>query len=172
MLDIVYIKPDVFDKSRTKEIALAVESINQQFEERGDKYILVGPGRWGSSDSWLGIPVIWPQISSAKIIVESGLEDYRIDPSQGTHFFQNLTSFKVGYLTLNPFIKEGYFDVDFLNKQKAEYEDEFLRHVRFKKPLKIIIDGRQSKAVIYKEGYTLPNDDDINIEETPHDGFV
>ena len=150
LVDFVYIKPQSFDKSRTKEIALSVEKINKQFEEANKKYILVGPGRWGSSDPWLGIPVTWSQISAAKIIVESGLDDFRIDPSQGTHFFQNLTSFKVGYLTLNPFINDGFFNVDYLDKQEAVYENEFLRHIRFSKPLEIIIDGKHNKAVIYK----------------------
>jgi len=151
LYDFVYVKPNSFDKSKTKEIALAVEELNKQFEDNNTPYILVGPGRWGSSDPWLGIPVTWPQISAAKIMVESGLDDFRIDPSQGTHFFQNLTSFKVGYLTLNPFINDGFFDVDYLNKQKAVYENNYLRHIRFKKPLQIIIDGKENKAVIYKE---------------------
>ena len=150
LVDFVYVKPQSFDKARTEEIALAVEEINKQFEEGNNKYILVGPGRWGSSDPWLGIPVTWTQISAAKIMVESGLDDFRIDPSQGTHFFQNLTSFKVGYLTLNPFINDGFFDVDYLDKQEAVCENEFLRHIKFEKPLKIIIDGKHNKAVIYK----------------------
>ena len=112
--------------------------------------MLVGPGRWGSSDPWLGIPVKWPQISAARVIVESGLDNYRIDPSQGTHFFQNLTSFQVGYFTINPFIKDGYYDVDFLNNMPAFYEDEFIRHLKFKKPLSIKIDGKKTKGLIMK----------------------
>ncbi len=172
LFDIVYIKPEVFDKSRTEEIALAVEQVNQTFEKEEKKYILIGPGRWGSSDPWLGIPVIWPQISNAKIIIESGLEDFRIDPSQGTHFFQNLTSFKVGYLTLNPFIDDGYFDVTYLNKQEAVYENEFLRHVRFNTPLPIIIDSKSNKGVIYKDSFVYKNAQDINIEENPNEIFM
>jgi len=162
--DLVYVKPDSFDKAKTEDIALAVEKINKEFEGSDKKYILIGPGRWGSSDSWLGIPVVWSQISSAKVIVESGLEDYRIDPSQGTHFFQNLTSFKVGYLTINPFIDDGYFDVAYLDKQEAVYENKFLRHIRFSKPLTVIIEGKTNKAVIFKEKYVLPNLDDIDID--------
>jgi len=170
--DVVYVKPSCFDKAKTEEIALAVENINNQFEDIGKKYILVGPGRWGSSDSWLGIPVKWSQISSARVIVESGLEDYRIDPSQGTHFFQNLTSFKVGYLTINPFINDGFFDVAYLDKQDAIYEDTFLRHIQFKEPLTIIIEGKSNKAAIFKEGYEIPNANDIEIEETSQEGFL
>jgi hypothetical protein len=170
--DLVYIKPKSFDKSKTKEIAKAVEKINNRFEGSDKNYILIGPGRWGSSDPWLGIPVIWSQISSAKVIIESGLEDYRIDPSQGTHFFQNLTSFKVGYLTINPFINDGYFDVDYLDQQEAVFEDEFLRHIKFSKPLTIIIDGKSNKAVIFKENYELTNSDDIDIDEHPPEGFM
>lgn len=142
--------------------------------ERERPYILVGPGRWGSSDSWLGIPVIWPQISSAKIIVESGLKDYRIDPSQGTHFFQNLTSFQVGYLTINPFLNDGYFDVDYLNRQEAVYEDAYLRHICFDEPLTIIIEGKENKAAIFKEGYTIADtvSDQKFLEELPPEGQV
>ncbi len=113
----------------------------------------------------MGIPINWTQISAAKIIVESGLEDFRIDPSQGTHFFQNLTSFKVGYLTINPFINDGVFDVDYLDKQDAVYEDKYIRHVRFKKPLTIMLEGKNNKAVIYKEGYIVPNSEDIEREK-------
>jgi hypothetical protein len=98
----------------------------------------------------LGIPVKWPQISAARLIVEAGLEDYRIDPSQGTHFFQNLTSFRVGYFTINPFLKDGFFDLDFLDKQPALFEDEQIRHVRMKKPLLVEIDGRKNLGVVYK----------------------
>ena len=163
--DIVYVKPESFDKAKTEEIAIAVDEMNKTFEDAGKHYVLVGPGRWGSSDPWLGIPVKWPQISAAKVIIESGLEDYRIDPSQGTHFFQNLTSFKVGYLTINPFIDDGFFDVDYLNKQKAVYENEYIRHIRFNKALIIIIEGKTNKAVIFKEGYVIPNSNDITIEE-------
>jgi len=120
------------------------------FVKQGKSYVLIGPGRWGSTDPWLGIPVKWPQISAARIIIESGLKNYRIDPSQGTHFFQNLTSFRVGYFTINPFINEGYYDVEFLNKIKVIYEDDFIRHVRFDNPLEIMIDGKKHRGVILK----------------------
>ncbi len=148
--DFVYIKPETFNAAKTLDIATSIEQLNKTFEKEKKNYVLVGPGRWGSSDPWLGIPINWTQISAAKIIVESGLENFVIDPSQGTHFFQNLTSFKVGYLTLNPFMNDGFFNVAYLNKQKAIYEDKFIRHVRFKKALTIMLDGKNHRAVIYK----------------------
>ncbi len=163
--DFVYVKPDVFNAAKTREIAASVENLNEKFEKEEKHYVLVGPGRWGSSDPWLGIPINWVQISAAKIIVESGLENFRIDPSQGTHFFQNLTSFKVGYLTINPFMNDGYFDIDYLNKLDAVYEDDFVRHIQFKEALTIMIEGKNNKAVIYKEGFVIPNSDDIKMEE-------
>jgi len=173
--DFVYVKPETFNSANTREIATAVEQINKKFSETNKQYILVGPGRWGSSDPWLGIPVIWPQISAAKIIVEAGLNDFRIDPSQGTHFFQNLTSFKVGYLTINPFINDGFLDLDYLNKQEAVYEDTYLRHIQFKEPLSIIIEGKSNKAAIYKEGIK-PKKKQISLEELiddlPPEGFM
>ena len=172
--DFVYVKPETFNSANTRQIAAAVDKINKMFVKKDKRYILVGPGRWGSSDPWLGIPVIWPQISAAKIIVESGLDNFRIDPSQGTHFFQNLTSFKVGYLTINPFINDGFFDVNYLNKQEAVYEDEFLRHICFKEPLTIIIEGKNNKAAIFKAGYSAEDvlkQDDLS-DEMPPDGFT
>jgi len=122
----------------------------------GQGYVLVGPGRWGSSDPWLGIPVKWMQISEARIIVESGLENYRIDPSQGTHFFQNLTSFRVGYMTINPFIQDGYYDPSFLSELPAVYEDDYIRHVRFEEELVIRIDGRTNRGAVMKPGIKDP----------------
>jgi CheY-like chemotaxis protein len=148
--DLVYIKPDSFNAVNTSRIAIDVEKINAGFVNTGIGYVLIGPGRWGSSDPWLGVPVKWPQISAARLIVESGLKNYRIDPSQGTHFFQNVTSFRVGYFTINPFIKEGYYDVEFLDKLDTVFEDEFIRHVRFEKSLEIMIDGKRHIGVIMK----------------------
>jgi hypothetical protein len=150
--DFVYVKPDCFRAADSHTIANRIEALNDQFVKNGDNYVLVGPGRWGSSDPWLGIPVKWPQISAARVIVESGLPDYRIDPSQGTHFFQNLTSFRVGYLTINPYLKDGNYDIEFLAAQPSDYEDEYIRHIHFENPLQIKIDGAQNKGVIYKPG--------------------
>ena len=172
--DFIYVKPETFNSANTIQIAAAVEQINKKFTALEKNYILVGPGRWGSSDPWLGIPVIWPQISSAKIIVESGLTNYRIDPSQGTHFFQNLTSFNVGYLTINPFINDGFFDVDYLNKQEAEYEDTYLRHICFKEPLTVIIEGKNNRAAIFKEGFKINelNEPIDSLDDLPPLGFM
>jgi hypothetical protein len=148
--DLVYVKPECFRAADSMIIARRVEALNDQFLSQGVNYILVGPGRWGSSDPWLGIPVKWPQISAARVIVESGLPDYRIDPSQGTHFFQNLTSFRVGYLTINPYMNDGYYDLDFIQGVEAVTEDEYIRHIRFPEPLVIKIDGARNRGVIYK----------------------
>ena len=156
--DIVYIKQDTFDKSRNQETTEMVDEINKKFIEQKKNYILVGPGRWGSSDPWLGIPVKWSQISAARLIVESGLENYRIDPSQGTHFFQNLTSFNVGYFTINPFIKDGFYDIEMLDKQEAVFENEIIRHVRFKEEMTIVIDAKRNIGVVYKPGVKVDED--------------
>ena len=148
--DLVYVRPENWKAAASKDIAQIMEQLNRGFREAGLGYVLVGPGRWGSSDPWLGIPVKWSQISEARIIVESGLENYRIDPSQGTHFFQNLTSFRVGYMTINPFIGEGAYDTGFLDGLEAVYEDEHVRHVRFPSQLEILIDGRTHRGVVLK----------------------
>ena len=148
--DIVYVKPESFNASKNKDIAIEIERINLMFVKEGLGYVLIGPGRWGSTDPWLGIPVRWQHISAARIIVESGLRNYRIDPSQGTHFFQNLTSFRVGYFTINPYISEGHYDVDFLNSQPVTYEGEYIRHLKFEQPLEIMVDGKRHRGLIRK----------------------
>lgn len=148
--DIVYVKPESFSAVNNKNVAIEIEKINQEFVKSSKGYVLIGPGRWGSTDPWLGIPVKWPQISAARIIIESGLKNYRIDPSQGTHFFQNLTSFRVGYFTINPYINEGFYDVEYLNKLNVVYEDDYVRHVRFDAALEVMIDGKKHKGVILK----------------------
>lgn len=147
---VVYVRPENFSSSNNPLIAREIEKINRNFTEQNEGYILIGPGRWGSSDSALGIPVKWPHISSARLIVESSLSNYRIEPSQGTHFFQNLTSFGVGYFTINPASNDGIYNVDFLNSQPAEYESDFVRIVRFKEPLVIGINGRKGIGVVVK----------------------
>jgi CheY-like chemotaxis protein len=150
VFDIVYVKTEAFNASKNQLIVYDIEKINRQLTTEDRRFVLVGPGRWGSADPWLGIPVKWPQISNAQVIVESGLSNYRIDPSQGTHFFQNLTSFGVSYLTINPFINDGSFDTIFLDSQTAIYESEYLRHVRFENPIIIKVDGRKNKGVVMK----------------------
>ncbi|MBK7215033.1 MAG: phosphoenolpyruvate synthase [Bacteroidales bacterium] len=148
--DVVYVKPSGFDPAKNPDTALRVAALNEKFTAAKLFYVLVGPGRWGSSDPWLGIPVKWPQISAARVIVESGLENYRIDPSQGTHFFQNLTSFRVGYFTIHPYINDGFFDVDFLNSFPAVYEDDLIRHVRFDEEMLVMINARNNLGVVMK----------------------
>ena len=148
--DIIYVKTGAFNSSNNQLIAYEIEKMNRSFTDQEKGYVLVGPGRWGSSDSWLGIPVKWPHISNARVIVECGLENYRVDPSQGTHFFQNLTSFGVGYFTVNPFKGDGWFDEAFLNAQPTVEETEYLRHVHFDAPITIKMDGKKSLGVVLK----------------------
>jgi len=148
--DIIYVKPETFDSTNNPKIADRISEINDKFLQSKKNYILIGPGRWGSSDHWLGIPVKWAQISAARVIIESGLSNYRVDPSQGTHFFQNLTSFRVGYFTVNPYKNDGFYDVEFLDKQNTVYEDEYLRHIRFEKNILIKIDARKKIGIILK----------------------
>ena len=148
--DIIYVKTGAFNSSNNQLIAYEIEKMNRSFTDQEKGYVLVGPGRWGSSDSWLGIPVKWPHISNARVIVECGLENYRVDPSQGTHFFQNLTSFGVGYFTVNPFKGDGWFDEAFLNAQPAVEETEYLRHVHFDAPITIKMDEKRSLGVVLK----------------------
>ena len=149
VVDVVYVKTDDnFTAMNNPSIADHIERINRQFLAEGKGYVLAGPGRWGSSDYWLGIPVKWPHISAAKVIVEVGLQNYRVDPSQGTHFFQNLTSFGVGYFTVNPYKDDGVFRKDLLDSMPAVEETEFVRHVRFQQPLKIMMDGMKQEGVV------------------------
>lgn len=148
--DVIYVKTGAFSSSNNQLIAYEIEKMNRSFTAGEKNYVLVGPGRWGSSDPWLGIPVKWPHISNARVIVECGLENYRVDPSQGTHFFQNLTSFGVGYFTINPFKGDGWFDEGYLNSLPAVEETEYLRHVRFEKPIIIKMDGKKSLGVVLK----------------------
>ncbi|MBR0117661.1 MAG: phosphoenolpyruvate synthase [Prevotella sp.] len=154
--DVVYVKTDEhFTASNNPTVAMEVERFNRKFLDEGKGYVLVGPGRWGSSDYWLGIPVKWPNISAAKLIVEAGLKNYRIDPSQGTHFFQNLTSFGVGYFTVNTYMGEGIWRKEVLDAMPAVEETQYVRHVRFPQPLRIMMDGmRQEGVVLMPENLT------------------
>lgn len=155
LFDLVYIKPEAFKASESKRIAEELESLNQNFITQKRNYILVGPGRWGSSDPWLGIPIKWPQISEARLIVEAGLHNYRIDPSQGTHFFQNLTTFHVGYFTVNTYANEGFYDTGFLSSQPAIHESFYIRHLQFNEPARCFIDGKTNTGVILKPGENI-----------------
>ena len=146
---IVYVKPGNFNSLESPEIARELETLNRRFLEQGRGYVLVGPGRWGSSDPALGIPVRWPDISGARVIVEASLPDYRVEPSQGTHFFQNLTSFGVGYFTVDCGAKgAGVYDSQYLDNQPAEYDSDHIRIVKFDNPLYIGINGRKGVGVV------------------------
>ncbi len=148
---VVYVRPQSFSPLVTPAIAADLQKVNGRLVAEDRNYILIGPGRWGSSDTSLGVPVRWPDISGARLIVETALGNYRIEPSQGTHFFQNLTSFGVGYFTVNPFVGDGsFFDLAWLDSMPAEYENEHIRVVRFDSPLRIGIDGRKSVGVVLK----------------------
>ncbi len=154
--DVVYVKyDDQFSAMHNPDIAVDMERINRRFLEEGRNYVLVGPGRWGSSDPWLGVPVKWPNISAARVIVEVVLRNYRVDPSQGTHFFQNLTSFGVGYFTIdtNRPGEGGLLRKDLLDRMPALEETQWVRHVRFDSPLHIMMDGmRQEGCVLLPDG--------------------
>ncbi|MDE7411418.1 MAG: PEP/pyruvate-binding domain-containing protein, partial [Paramuribaculum sp.] len=147
---IVYVKSKSFNASNNPIIAREIEKINKDFVAKGIGYILIGPGRWGSSDPYLGIPVKWPQIAGARLIVEASLSNYRIEPSQGTHFFQNLTSFGVGYFTIDPGANSGYFDENYLNSLEADSETEYIRIVTFDSNLAIGINGKKGIGVVAK----------------------
>ena len=147
--DVVYVKADDnFSAAENPTIAREIEKINSGYLDRGQGYVLVGPGRWGSSDSWLGIPIKWPHISAARVIVEVALKNYRVDPSQGTHFFQNLTSFGVGYFTVDENRNEGVFHKAMLDAMPAVEETEHVRVVRFSKPLRILMDGKKQEGAV------------------------
>lgn len=146
--DVIYVRADRFNPSRSQEMAMEVAQLNEMMKQQGRNYILIGPGRWGSSDSWLGIPVKWSHISESRVIAECGLENFRIDPSQGTHFFQNLTSFGVGYLTLNPYNGDGVINTSILDEKPAVYESENIRHVRFERELYVFVDGKNNKGIV------------------------
>ncbi len=160
VVDVVYVKTDDdFTAANNPQIASEIEAINRRFlagdfknaaleGDGGSSYILIGPGRWGSSDPWLGIPVKWPHISAARVIVEAGLKNYHVDPSQGTHFFQNLTSFGVGYFTINTYTGDGVLQKEILDAMPAVEETQFVRHVRFDRPLKILMDGKKQHGVV------------------------
>lgn len=148
----VFVKPEAFDTLRTREIAEQIGKVNERMTEEGHPYLLVGPGRWGTSDPALGIPVRWAQIAGARLIVESAMPGFRVEPSQGTHFFQNLTSFGTGYFTIDPTAGNGYIDNDYISSLPAEAETEFLKIVKFEEPLTIAINGRKSKGVVMKPG--------------------
>ncbi len=148
LADIVYVKSAAFDSLSTEKIADELLALNSRMRDEGRSYILVGPGRWGSSDPYLGVPVKWNHISEAKVIVECGIEKFEVEPSQGTHFFQNVTSLGVGYLTISPFRGDGIFREELLDSMPALYEGSYLRQVWFEHPLWVCVDGRSNRGMI------------------------
>ena len=148
--DVVYVKyDDHFSAMNNFYVADDIERINRKFLADGKNYVLIGPGRWGSSDHYLGVPVKWPHISAARVIVEVALKNYNIDPSQGTHFFQNLTSFGVGYFTVDTNTGEGGFvNKEMLDAMPAVEETQYVRHVRFDRPLRILMDGKKQEGAV------------------------
>lgn len=154
--DVVYVPPCSFDRGATMAVAAEVAAFNTRLKGEQRPYLLLGPGRWGSSDRWLGIPVRWEQISGAQVIVETDLPDYKVTPSEGTHFFQNLTSFQVGYLTVNEDRPRTVCRWDRFDAMPAETIGTYVRHVRLADPLDVVIDGRNRRAkVLYPGGSTL-----------------
>jgi hypothetical protein len=146
--DIVYVDPEVFDSAHTQQIASDVAALNASLRADDRPYILIGPGRWGSSDPWLGIPVSWEQISYARVIVESGLKDFRVTPSQGTHFFQNITSLRIGYFTINPYRGDGRVDWAWFRRQRKMGGSDHVHHIRTDEPVKVRVDGQSGRGVV------------------------
>lgn len=147
--DVVYVDPDKFDKMQTKQMAREISQMNKQFEAEGKEYILIGPGRWGSRDPYTGIPVLWAHISKAHIIIEMGLPDFPLDGSLGSHFFHNVTSMNVGYFSVPHNSRTSKLKMETLKQQKIIKETEFIKHVEFDKPLSILMNGRERKAMIH-----------------------
>jgi len=150
--DIVVVDIHKFDRSKSRDVATEVSVLNAKLLSQKRPYILIGVGRWGSLDHWLGIPVTWDQISGACAIVESGFKDFNVTPSQGSHFFQNITSFRVGYFTVNMFTHLGLIDWDWLLGQKAAEELAFTRHLHFEDAITVKINGHRNKGIILKPG--------------------
>jgi hypothetical protein len=148
--DIVVVDSQRFERSRSQEVGAAVARFNRLLNEQNRPYLLIGVGRWGSTEPWLGIPVEWDEISGARVIVEAGFRDFRVTPSQGSHFFQNLTAFQIGYFTVNPDAGEGSVDWQWLTEQPAVEEEGCVRHLRFAEPIRVLMNSRTSQGVIFK----------------------
>jgi hypothetical protein len=150
--DVIYVDRDAFRKTATMEMVSEIEKLNEDFIEKGEKYILIGPGRWGTRDRFIGIPVNWPQISAAGVIIETSLEDFPLDASSGSHFFHNVVSMNVGYFTVQPEMSKSYIKYDILEKQKLIRKTKYFRHVRFDKPVEVLMDGKKRISVITYKG--------------------
>ncbi|MBT3807732.1 MAG: phosphoenolpyruvate synthase PpsA, partial [Desulfobacula sp.] len=145
--DVVYVDPETFDPGKTMEIAGEINKINALFNGNGKQYVLIGPGRWGSSDRWLGIPVVWNDISNVGVMLETTIESIKADPSQGSHFFQNITSLGISYITISD-KGDDFIDYEFFRCQSCENTTTYLKHIKFEKPIKILVDGKTSQAVL------------------------
>ena len=154
--DVVVVDFHRFERAQSREVARGVAQLNAKLSEEGLPYLLIGVGRWGSNDPWLGIPVAWEEVSGARVIVEAGFRDFRVVPSQGSHFFQNLAAFRVGYFTVNPDAADGCMDWDWLAAQTAIEEDGCLRYMHFDQPLVVIMNGGKGQGVIFKPGLEPP----------------
>jgi hypothetical protein len=153
--DVIYVDVDAFDKRYTKQMAIEIDELNTKMVESETPYILIGPGRWGTRDEWIGIPVKWPQISKAKMIIETDLEGFPLDASSGSHFFHNVTSMNVGYYSIQHNTKRNKIAYDVLDNQVQVERTQYFKHVRFKQPLKVLMDGKQSVAAVLLEGLGL-----------------
>jgi hypothetical protein len=148
--DLVVVDFQRFERAQSREAATEIGRLNAALSAAATPYVLIGVGRWGSRDPWLGIPVSWDQVSGASVIVEAGLRDIRVTPSQGSHFFQNLTSFHVGYFTVNPELGDGAIDWDWLDRQPAASANAHVRHIRLTSPIVVKMNGKQGEGVILK----------------------
>ncbi len=162
--DVVYVDPVTFDPGKTIEIAAEINKINGLFNENNRKYVLIGPGRWGSSDRWLGIPVGWNDISNVGVMLETTIESIKADPSQGSHFFQNITSLGISYITVSD-KGDDFINYDFFSCQACENRTQYLKHIHFDTPIKILVDGKTSQAVLMPDTLEEPEDvmDDIPV---------
>jgi hypothetical protein len=152
LYDVVVVDFHRFERGRSQEVAATVAHFNARLSLENRPYILIGVGRLGSNDPWLGIPVEWDEISGARVIVEAGFRDFRVVPSQGSHFFQNLMAFQVGYFTVNPDAGEGSVDWPWLESQKSVEEQGCVRHLRFPEPLLVVMNGKAREGMIFKPG--------------------
>ncbi len=156
--DLVYVDPETFDSGKTIETAAEINKINALFNKSGKKYVLIGPGRWGTADRWLGIPVVWNDISNVGVILETTIESIKADPSQGSHFFQNITSLGISYITISD-KGDDFIDYEFFKRQPFKTTTTYLKHIKFEKPLRILVDGKTSQAVLMQ--YQDDEQDDI-----------
>jgi hypothetical protein len=162
--DVVYVDPETFDPLKTVEIAAEINKINALFDKNNRKYVLIGPGRWGSSDRWLGIPVVWNDISNVGVMIETTIDSIKADPSQGSHFFQNITSLGISYITISD-KGDDFIEYDFFKCRTCETTTPYLRHMKFDRPIKILVDGKTSQAVLMPYKQAVP--DDI-MPDIPH----